>query len=565
MTWLSGISTWGGIVNKLTELACGESADGNSVTCAAGDQWVREIGGQNLLRTKTSLDVALGNMSNRSGYFTTMKQRVTTASLSGSMLPDTGVCRTTNIFTSNPASSFGRWVVRITISAANTVSGNYSTMTYTGTIFDADSGATITSIGTSSPNAAGLATISNGMQVTFSSPTGFITLNQIYMRAFTTTYLGGVDWWGPYYSRRNGSHSFSVNPSGTTVTDWDVVDIPCANSITSLVNNGGMAQGLGIKTNTGLSGALYTVTWSASLNKIRLIESGTVGQINLECGGGGKVDTVNGSVYRHQSGCLVGTWLRPFLTAGSVISGSPIQYWMSVKPDSIIIVLNGDPAYTGKSTVAYIVAMTPTSSYDKFPIVYGGGNTDYTIDNSSTTAFTAAGELSLLGAKLRQDASEVRDWQTGWMRADFTTTATGTDSFSEAAQAKGWNTGAGNVTLYAVGFYSDFLTQPVPPYTLPPSTSSKPHLIDGKWWLYGFWWTENYATASLIASTGIYPRGYSTNPAYVPGTGWTNADEFTDTATSDVYFLFAADYMGGIGRMHVTTSTYEGGAAILEE
>ncbi len=568
MTWLSGSTTWGNCIDDLTKLACGEIADGNSVTCAAGDQWVREIGGQNLLRTKTSLDVALGNMSNRSGYFSVLNQKISTASTTNSMVPDAAYCRTTNVFTSNPATSFNRWVVRVAISTANTAAGNYSTLRFQRDVYEADTGVLVNQLTARAPNAAGAYTDATyGFQLEFGSPDGFVLLNQVYMRAFTTTYLGGVDWWGPYYSRRNGSHSFSVNPSGTTVTDWDVVDIPCASNQSTWLApalNGGMAQGLGIKTNTGLSGALYTVTWSASLNKIRMFSS-TAGIISLDHGGGGKVDTVNGSVYRPEAGYSIATWVKAFATPASVTAGAAIQYWMSVKADKIIVILNADPANTGKLGWGYMMTYnSPNSAYDKFPWVYNGGITDYTAETTTQSAFTAVAQISLLGQKKRQDASEGRTWQTGWMRADFVSLCAGTDTFAEIGQACGWTTGTGNVSMLPIGYRSRYDSAGFTAPSLIPAASAKPNLIDGKWWLFGTWWSNSYGSVSRFPTAMDYPIGYTDDVLFIPHDGWAIGDTLDDTLSSNNYFIIAADY-SPTGRIHTAVSVFAGGSAILME
>lgn len=576
MTWVKGTTTWANCVSDLTKLACGEIADGSSVTVASGDQWIRETGGQDLLRTPASKDVALGNMSTRQGYFTLHTQTYTTG-LADSGVPTRTVVRLTNIATSNPATTAGRWIVSVRISVVNSVSGNYSTASLVYNVFDADTGTVITG-STASPNAGGVATLSNGMQVTVSDPSGFLQSSGgivNYSRGFSTTYVGGVDYWGIMYARRSGAATFSVNPTGTTVTDWDVVSIPTGFASPDLsLTPGGIMKGLGIKTNTGLSGSLYTCTWSAALNKIRLVagSGGTNGQINLEVFNGGDVDTVFQNPTYRTHGLTVSSWLRPYQTPASVTNASVIQYWMSVKSDKIVIVLNGDPAQTGKLTCNWVGTMTPQfTSYDKFPVILGSTVLDYTADNQAQSNFNAVTQFRANQEKKRQDGSESpRDWQTGWMRSDFASSTSGTDTFTELGVNSA--TGTGFVTLTPIGFTSspsNTAAVNTACLVLPPARQMKPFPTDGNWWLYNAWFSDQnnlLAGTSSLADVHFIPRGKVDGPWYfIPGDGWGSGDELTDTNTSKVYFLISADYHRVGARLRTAANAFFGGAAILEE
>lgn len=592
MTWVKGQTTWSSLVDKLTKLACGEVADDSSVTVAVGDQWVREIGGQDLLRSHASENVSVPNMSNRSGYWALAWGNYSFANTAAQK----AVCKQNNVFTSTPTGVVsGRWWIRLTVTQANTVAGNYSNLIFSYFGQDADTGATLTSWNNSGavPNSAGVYTLPNGCVVQFSHPDGIIPYGVVWLRGFTTTYTGGIDYW-PMLNRKAAAPSFSVAPAGVAGTDYDVVEIPTGysqlwanNSTAGPAYNMHMHQGLGFKTNGGLTGGLYTVNWTMAGQKLRLYAGSGAenGRVYLEIGSGGAVDSVyQGPVYRQYGdgfnykkmpwNALAGNnqnpagygpngtpWLYPFITPGSVSGGAPVQYWMSVKPNRIAIVLNGDPGYSGKMTCNWVGKMTPYyPSYDTFPWVWGQHATSPMPGMGMHTQWT------LVGSKLRADGSEGRDWQTGWMRSDLS-----------------WLTYAGGVAnnpfmnngfpLWPVNAFSQDPANNNARYWA-PMDQTKPSTWDNKWWLYGFVMTDHGhsidgSMAWNAAHDDRFPRGkIASGCLYLPGHssgGWASGDELTDTVTGDKYFLVEADYHSIWSRLQVTTNSYRGGAAIKED
>src|SRR5438445_7675663 len=268
MTWLKGATTWANLANDLTKLIVGEKADDSAVTVASGDKWVRcytrtvtdgalnstttitsataafataDVGAQvigigipagatiasvtnattavlsvaatatstgvslqiclDTIRTPASKDVASGNMSNRSGYWTVCSN-ASSPSLSGAVA---SVCRQTAPFSSDPSTSgFHRWNASITITTANTVSGNYSTARYSILVYDSDSGAVLLNSSGQAPTSGGVCTVTNGATVTIGDPSGFVAVSTMWVRGFTTTYMYGIDLW-PMLSRQGAS------------------------------------------------------------------------------------------------------------------------------------------------------------------------------------------------------------------------------------------------------------------------------------------------------------------------------------------------------------------------
>lgn len=568
MAWLKGQTTWGTLIDKLTALACGEAADDNAVTVAVGDRWIRDIAGQNLLSSPASQDYALPQMSMRSGYWTLGSPQVSPASPA---LPSGGLTsvRQTSVWTSPPG-GLTRWYVQLTCNTGNSVAGNYNSGNWSIYIYNADNSTMVYGNSGFVPSSSGVINMPSGAggSITVSHPTGLIPSGSSFYRGFSTTYPGGFDFW-PMWGRRAGAHTFGTAPSGASGTDWDVTSVPTAyvGQVQGSGPNGGSLVGLGIKTNAALTGALYTVSWSVSGQKFRLLPNPTyAGQVDLQIGGTIQQDPVNGNVWQQMTGVQVPSWLRPYLTPGSVTNGSLIQYWMSVKATKIVIVLNADPGQSGKMTCAWLGKFTPTyPAWDVLPWFWSPPALDYTVDNASSGMMPFF-NFSLFGQKARLDASTgSRDWQTGWMRSDLNYS---TDwgiayhySYMPTVYAPGW-----------VGDMNNYLYTP----SLVSARSNKPSSFDGKWWLYGPTFYDiahngqsnnnpNNATVAPNDFRGVQRGKITDGCLFIPGDGWSNGDELTDTTTGKKYFLVAADYHGIYSRIRVATNNYAGGVAILEE
>lgn len=605
MTWLQGTSTWGNIVDDIVKLACGEIADGAAVTCAIGDRWIREIAGQNLMRTPSSVDVNTGTLHQRAGYATLVSYKSTTLPTTYSWLQ--GVCQQTGIWSGVPTGvTNNRWVLAVRVDTANTTPGDYSTAVLRFCTVDGDTGSTITAGSSVAPNAAGNVTITSASKsATFNvtDPSGTLVVGTMWMRAFTSVYLGGIDSFGPMWHRRTGNATFTVNPPGTVTTDYVTdVDIaaptaaqqlnPASVAIYAAGGSGsitilpGLWGGVGIKTNTSLTGAQYAFSWTMAYFKMRpLANSGASnGQIDLEWGGSIALD---GATYRRMGGYKITAWLRPFSTPGSVSSSSALQYWMSVKPNKIIIVLNGDPGNSGLITDAGVWSFTPFDylggSYDKFPIFVSRPPI-----NSTGSYIGGQMQMTYMHQVWRQDGSELRDWQDKWMRYDMChiTTITGMSAPSSTNERVGIFsslTGTGNGPIYPIEGYNDTdLNTTGYGAGSNPLISTKPNAITGKWRMYGFpiadrvWWVQgsgggSQGTDPIVPFEDDIPRGYvagsvSSPFLYLPSGLWASGDELTDTVSGKKFFLVSHDTTGtGIFAGLLGAFNTGAGVAILEE
>jgi len=621
MTWLKGTSTWGTICTDIAKLACGEMADGSSVTCASGDRWVRDIStSYDLIRTPASTDINTGVVHQRAGYFTLLSFR------SGS-LPTTlsfmqPVCKQTVVWSGVPTgASNNRWQLYVMIVTSNTTPGNYSTARVSAFCHDADSTASPpTQIGSTqsfiAPNAAGDVTFTiatKTITINVTDPSGTLPLGSLWIRGFTSTYLGGIDWHGPFYCRRSANPTYTVNPTGTVGTDYDLnVDSPTPQvtnlfTTASFINNwtpgfiGGILSGVGFKTNTGLSGSRYTFSFPMALAKMRLVPlaGSDNGRIACEYGGGGNLD---GSTYRRVGSFYVtgngsGTgnpWITLFNTAGSVTSSTQVQYWLSVKSNKLIIILNGDPGATGQTCHAGMWTFTPYDylggSYDKFPVVfsrYGDINPSQFADMCRVIHINR-----YIDQVLRQDGSEgTRDWQDKWLRADTIFNATQYNGASPTDNIKlsGYMTGGQSQgTSSTEGYGSQVFLQAYNAnfggvgVTIAPIVSTKPNAITGKWRMYGFPIVDRgwSAISSFQGSEGLavntsreddFPRGYQagsvTSPfLYLPGPGYATGDELTDTVSGAKWFLILSASTVSAGLLGpLNYSGNAGGIAVLEE
>ena len=559
--WLKGQSTWSAITPLLTQLIAGEVADGSGNTVPAADAWPRVISGQDLLRpTDTSHDFNTGNINFRQGYFYYVGP-------GDQITGHTTWIKVTNVATSAPATAAGRYVVGLYVNnPVNTVAGNYSNASVAYQIYDADTGTAFYNGNGLNFNSAGVATLPYGIQIQCGDPSGilqFIGNQYTYFRMFTTTYPGGIDFWGYEYPKRRAAATIVVAPTGTAGTDYDAnVSIPTAYSgmWQGPVNwVGSIGHGLGIKTNTGLSGAQYTVSYTVCPLSLRLEPDPTAaGQIKADTCVGGAVDTVYQNPTFRPIGPVgnvgLAAWLRPYQTSLSVTNASVVQYWLSVKKDKVVIILNADPGQTGKMTLNVIQAFTPgpQSTFDKIPVCWGNTCYDYTGASNPVSSPILLTYNTLGGLISRQNGKEGRDWQTGWGRGENVLSGT-----------RGGDWGYYGPTYANHLFYTN-TTCPYPPTTI------KPSVLDGGWHLYAFPFydyipgDQSAPNASWDYETAGIQRGTIRGLFWLPANGWANGDELTDTSSGNVYFCVAADYPGFMGRMG-GNAPYYGGIAVLEE
>lgn len=578
MTWLKGSSTWADICSDLTKLACGEMADGASVTIDSADQWTRQVVAQDYIQSPVSEDIALPNMSNRTGYFALGSYISGVANTSHQQTWVQSVCKNTGLWSGVPTGvTANRWILIITITTANAVAGTYSDLRYSASIIDIDTGTLLTTTTGNTVAAGGTASLSiltKTLALTFSDPSGIITNATKWWRSFTSVYTGGFDYMGPLFSRRRSAPTFSVALPGVAATDYDITEITtpivAVGSLPTGVpagNNG--LTGIGWKTATFLTGALYTCTWDLVFQTARMIAAsgGSNGQITLEWMGGLASDA---GTYRRCGGLSLATWLRPYQTPASVTSGSIIEYWMSVKPNKIVVILNADPSQSGKLTCAMIGTFDPVvPTVDINPAFITNTPLDYNTDQQSYQGSLPFTQTGLFGWMLRSDGSEVRDWQTGYIRdAEFGAASSGSDTFGEAQLARmssGVSLQLPNIIVQSTNAAGGTIAP-----LHHPANQFKPAYVDDMWWLYGISLVESMnISVSAEYPRESYVRGYLDGPDspifWIPGGQWTSGSELTDTLTAKKYFLVAADHHGILWRFRYNANQYTGGVAVLEE
>lgn len=527
------------------------------------------------IRTPDIFNVNSGQMANRAGYW--VSPGLATAMASNLVTVATPSMRIVTPYVTPPAGCT-RWAVRAHFNSTNATPGVYSGMSTYLYVMNLDTGAMVLNgTGNGSPNAAGLYTISGGCTVNVSDPSGIIPANTMFIRAFSTTYPYGVDWW-PMLHRAAGPFTFGTPPPGTPGTDWEISEATTGNggSPIYLSAPGNLLHGLGIKTAAGLgSNDRYTVGFPMSMGKTRIMNHSTAGGVLSMDVGGSRKDASGSGVARNAGGMRLGYWARPFLTSASVTAASPVEYFVSVTADGFVVVLNGDPgnAGAGRLTTAYYCAYEPADpAGDVFPMVFSGGVTaDYSTDVSVASWFNPSTQFPYWPTRRRMDAAavgSVRDWQTGWMRGEPYCYGAGSGPNLGGATIPADVNAVSNITgdanspmwLTGLGMDSGGMSSPV---GVAPVQQAKPG-PDGKWWLYPLTLGEGTWSMSGAQEESRIVRGVLRRFAYIPEGGWVSGDEL-DGGPDGRWLLLKPDYAGaGMARVRTATSTYQGGVAVRE-
>lgn len=605
MTWLHGSTTHTLLQDKLTKLIAGEVADDSSVTVPVGTAWLRDAGGEDFLSTPASVAYTIPNTKYRTGYWLPIdvKENTFLTGWSAFAIPFSSMqsnhasfCRTSTI--ASALSSGTRVLCKVTVTTPNSVAGDYSTLRFTAASWNMDTGALIASNTAQAPNSSGVLASTFGTLtshvLTFGNPdTGIVPNGATWVRCFDTTYKGGIDAWPMWKHRQNGvtTTTYATPPPGTITTDYAIVEYSSfgANAVNTSAHTiasnasteASFASGLGIKTATGLgSGALYEVVgWSCCRTRIRILGGAnavTAGTVDCEVHAGAANNPFS-STYGRVGGSRINQWLRAFKTSASVVNGDTIEYYVSVKADQIVVVLQGNPAATalGKLTVAGILAIrTDVDSGDHFPVMSSHFCNDYTADN--TTVGTIGHAKHLLFDQKGCDSpsrdvvvGSVRDWYTGWARPELwkgtfgqSGAATGFSDFSTSLNGAAWTGGKLSNTS---GIWAGDI----------PVVSFKPNPLDSKWWLYPIGYIDagivNPAETNYVSTDPTayqYKRMYrgatDESVCWLPDFGWSSGDELYEAATGKRWLLIKPDYDGIAMRARYSANTFAGGYAILE-
>lgn len=586
--WLQGSTTWANLDTDIAKLLCGEINDGVGANAGA-DAWVRDISTAfNSIRTPASVDKSLPAMSDRAGYWKLLTSGTALGQNPG-QTPFLTVAQQLAAISNTAAATHGRILMLITVASSNTVAGNYSTASVQWRAHDADTGTSLSN-GTVTPTAGGIVTLYNGITVTLSDPSGILSVNAQWARGFTGTYIFGIDFW-PWYPFRSAVPTFTTAPPGTAGTDYDLIDqVPASNigytGVNGIVPPGGFFTGMGCKTSTSVNGAKYTTNVvKVADQKLAINKSVNPGNgyLDLTFGPMPQDSVASGGGLRPSCCPIISGWLRCATTPASVTGTMAIQYWISVKPTGIVIILNADPGQTGKmGTAAVVKADNVTDpTYDFEPWYATERPNDLPGNQAGTTLMWT--RRTYFGERRRRDGSwGTRDWQTGHMRSDFL------GSLGIGFGFQNWSYMWMGMLNEALGFGNDAtITHNDTLYGSSMNNTVKPE-SDGNWHIYGFamseasrdganiqgnftvsWPSYYYAAAQ---GSGISPENAQvvvrgtlvSHYGRITGGGWSNGDELTDSVTGAKYLLVQPDYPGTMGRMKTGSNQFDGGTAVRE-
>ena len=580
MTFLKGTTTWGDLRDKIVALVCGEVADDYGVTASSTHKWRRMASGQPVVAPPSSTDHTI-TQEHRSGYWLRVDDTGFQANRLSAAL---AWCKTTAISTGTWNANNQSLHVSLRVVSSNTVAGNYSNATVYWYVQYATttSAGSLTGSNSVTLNASGVGTFTySGITFTvqLGDPSGILPANACFWRWFTPTYRGGIDTWRGY-GRATSAPSYSVAPSGTSGTDYDPVSLLIRkNGLTNsdsylavprMVESatptsygyaypGGFEQGMGIKTNTALTGNRYVVSFSASNALHALIYAGGTAanssRLNAIYGGLG-VDPTDGSTQYGASGYNRCTntydtgyaFLRPF--PNTTVATAGVEYWISVTPKHIAIALNGSSTYSGYTTLNEIAEITQLESIPgRGKTWFVGAHTEPNLPAFSDVRpyyrwgpHPLAAKISTVGVR---DGG--RDWQTGSGRCDIFVNT----------RASIWHQSMGFLgeVLYPTSLYSyqnDGLFTgtyfPVPAVRTPTVVSTFESEMA---FMTPFPW--NYSDSASNSGADAYianysrPEGIVDHGIFVLGQGgWAEGDELTDTVTGKKYMLFKASARTGV-------------------
>lgn len=559
MTYLKGETTWGAagatLLTKILDLITGTVADDFGTTVATADRWRRPVAGASAYICPPASTDVVQTQEHRAGYWT----RIDDACLyvDGSAAANMKVRQTAGWNAWHAV--FGEiMVMTMQVITPNTVAGDYSnavarfrwqSLSVADVVVGQGSGATVTL------NAAGTGTwtyvAGYTMSINVTDPSGILKSGACYTRAFTNTYRGGIDYWRGYAKSPTRAITWVTAPAGTSGTDWAPTDNEAAFSHISNMSAStsywetpsnyylGLSPyyGLGIKTDAGLTGARYEVTFNKN-------EAGGLfymsGNTILHRWGGTGVKSNATRLYGLEGDVAVNgpTWLQPF--TGTPVSTSRVQYWITVKEGHIAVVLNGDPGSGGGVVTANMIAkMAVEDSVNDLGCWFKGAvnvvtyyrmGAHYLVERLSKKGFNDGG----------------RDWQTGSGRVDYL-------QYNDASgwwygqQGFGWWTNAPRDnpprvlsvdnanTYYPVPFSTDRVTQ---------------NRVDPRGPMLGFWCSDGAVTQVENAKfDGLYrPRGRVERGYWMyPTGGWASGDELQDSVTGEKWMLFGVTaYVGSL-------------------
>jgi len=227
------------------------------------------------------------------------------------------------------------------------------------------------------------------------------------------------------------------------------------------------------------------------------------------------------------------TWLRHSAGSGTSI----IQYWISVTPTHLAIVLNADGGSswsTSGNLIAKVTQDDPSNYGTCWLLGYPG----------SPYQWYRIGTHSLIEMALAQPGfhDNGRDWQNGQGRLDYHSLE-GYGAWYQGDWGGSFSVPPRYLQSSTVtGSTQSSYMLPVIPVTR--DRTSLPLLVDQRWFLggYGLMDSQVDTTDTTARAVGMWrPRGYVAEGIWYLATGGFNqGDELTDTATGKKYLLWLA-------------------------
>lgn len=576
MTYLVATTTYPNFISKLTNLISGAEADDFGTTCAVGDRWQSLGNGTIAQPLSTGYEIT---QEHRAGYWVRTDDNIMTrdgGAFANTFLRQTGIW-------SGWSASWDSIIAYAQVTVANTVAGNYSNATVSIAISGVNNAGVAQAILTATnytPNAAGDISVTvSGFTMTMriGDPSGILALNAYFLRSFTDRAKGGYDYWRGFehalpadFTSPTATNKHFVFTTGNEIagvedTDWEICGqgryIPRNDNANAtavafrrtpvggapISGYSGHSAGIGIKTNTSLTGNRYevkfkvydsvgSIAWSSDTLSL-IYRSGTWG-----------TDGSTGVRYG-LGGNPTGTSLcKPYNITQN--SSTSIQMFISVKPDWLCVVLFPDAGFAGVTVgfqISRVAEDDPVMTRGCWAIPYSGGNTQFIRLGLHST-------MEYMGHRGKGYRDGGRDWQTAWGRCDYWVS---TDSGSNwlNANKEGFPTYPNAASdfryMVTVNRFIDGTAANSAIGGIPTTWNRNTFLngIDDRWPAVQYYVADNANTVTTTsewrtaettqATTGcIKPRGFLKSAIYqIPLGGYANGDELQESVSGSKSLL----------------------------
>lgn len=566
MAYLTGETTWNDVLTKISDLVTGAVADDLGTTVPVGSRWrnlYNDATNGIILAAPASQEI-VESQEHRAGYWARTDDNTIWRDISDTY---TQYLRQTAMVSAFTSANF-RDVLNFTaqVVTPNTTPHDYSTavIRFRATVTSqASGGAALLSGSNVTLNAAGQGTLTfsglttGGITMSFEAKnptTGILRPGAIYHRIFTAEFRGGIDHWRNF-EKANANPTFPTAPPGAQGVDWDhtlgrtstrSVYTSSTSYYEAIGNNDIVywypANGMGIKTNTALSGGRYEVSYGWTDSTHRFYKTGTA----INCQWGQTAVDYNGTTRHFGVGGSHGNvfkFVDPFGT--TPIAASRVQYFISVTETHLAIILNGDSNYSGRvsgNLLAKVVVDNPSLDRGCWFRGYLDSGTAGSTSHSKNWYRCGAHQLvERVSVKGYHDGG--RDWQSGTGRLDIMPGGWGSMISGELGWCFFSSTQRTNRMTHTDAQTTNY-------HDSIPTNGNRvtvPVYADPRWPLEGFTLNDYTLITDELGNNlphqtyaGLYrPRGYVAEGIwYSPYYQFAEGDELLDTETSKRYKLF---------------------------